>query len=194
MTYFNGFDSVHKLVESRKDKQRWKVPWPHRGAILLILVQIGTAVLVDGPEELQDLQACLHLQKTLGHVSSQNLLWDYIQAGLVLDHRDKLALRLSNDTFNSLNSAIKKKRISSHIPLTAVTDYRSEGREPPPAAHLMYEEVAGVLQQNNDACWTVVISGIGPNQAHHVHQRPDLSLHVGELHVLQVLKERLQRL
>lgn len=76
----------------------------------------------------------------------------------------------------------------------AVDDYRSERRQSPAAAHLIYEEVAGVLQQNNNACWTVVISGIGPNQAHHVHQRPDLSLHVGELRVLQVLKERLQRL
>lgn len=68
------------------------------------------------------------------------------------------------------------------------------GREPTAAPHLMYEEVAGVLQQDNDACWTVVISGIGPNQAHRVHQRPDLSLHVGELDVLQFFKERLQRL
>lgn len=69
-----------------------------------------------------------------------------------------------------------------------------EGRNPSAAAHLVYEEVAGVLQQNNDACRTVVISGIGPNQAHQVHQWPDLSLHAGELHILQVLKERLQRL
>lgn len=61
MTYFNGFHSVHKLIESRKYKQCWKVPWLHRGAILLVNVQIGTAVLVDGPKELQDLQACLHL-------------------------------------------------------------------------------------------------------------------------------------
>lgn len=75
-----------------------------------------------------------------------------------------------------------------------MTDHRSQGREQLAVAHLMYEKVAGVLQQNNDVCWTVVISGISPNQAHHVHQRLDLSLHVGELHVLQVLKERLQRL
>lgn len=106
---------------------------------------------------------------------------------------DKAALQLSNNSFHSLNSS-KKKGISSHIPLTAVTDSRSEGREPLAASHLMHEEVAGLLQQNNDACWTVVISGIGPDQANQVHQRPDLSLHAGELHVLQVLKERLQRL
>lgn len=84
--------------------------------------------------------------------------------------------------------------MSSHIPLTAVTDSRSEGREPLAASHLMHEEVADLLQQNNDACRTVVICGIGPNQANQVHQRPDLSLHTGEVHVLQVLKERLQRL
>ena len=60
------------------------------------------------------------------------------------------------------------------------------------AADLLYEEVADLLKQNDEACMGVVVSGVGPYQTHDVHQRPDLTPDIRKLRVLHFLKPTLQ--
>lgn len=64
-THLNGLESVNKAVESSEDQQWGKVPRPHHTPVPLVLAQIGPTVLIGAPEELQDLQARLHLKETL---------------------------------------------------------------------------------------------------------------------------------
>lgn len=61
-------------------------------------------------------------------------------------------------------------------------------------AHLLDEEVADLLQQNDEPRWLVVVFAVGPHQTHRVHQRADLTPRLRELHVLDVLKAPLQGL
>lgn len=60
------------------------------------------------------------------------------------------------------------------------------------AADLLYEEVASLLQQNNEALWGVVVTGVGPHQAYCVHQRADLTSDLRKVCTLNVLKQPLQ--
>lgn len=61
-------------------------------------------------------------------------------------------------------------------------------------ADLLYEEVAGLLQQNDEPRRGVVISGVGPHQADGVHQGADLTSDLGKLCALHVLEETLEGL
>lgn len=74
--HLNCLDSVNKAGEFRKYHHWWKVPWLHWGPVLLVLVQVGTALLTGAPEEFQDLQGGLHSHEALWHLSSQNLFWN----------------------------------------------------------------------------------------------------------------------
>lgn len=58
----------------------------------------------------------------------------------------------------------------------------------------MHEEVAGLLQQNDEAWRRAVVSAVGPHQTHGVHQGADLTPDLGKLYVLHVLEQMLERL
>lgn len=59
-------------------------------------------------------------------------------------------------------------------------------------ADLLYEEVAGLSQQNNEVCWGAVVLGAGQHQGHRMHQRANLTPHIRRLHVLHFIKNMLK--
>ena len=60
------------------------------------------------------------------------------------------------------------------------------------AADLLYEEVAGLLQQKDEVLWCVVVSGVCPDQAYCVHQRANLTSDFRKIAALHVLKQALE--
>lgn len=97
-------------------------------------------------------------------------------------------LEPTGDLWHHSNDYLATKMQKIQLPWDWIATWQREDR----AADLLYEEVAGLLQQNNEACWGVVVSGVGPHQAHRVHQRANLTPDIRKLHVLHVLEQTLQ--
>jgi len=57
-----------------------------------------------------------------------------------------------------------------------------------------YDEVTDLLQQNDDSRRSVVVLGVGPDQADHVHHWIEVLLKVLEVRLFNVLEVRTQRL
>lgn len=59
-------------------------------------------------------------------------------------------------------------------------------------ANLSHEEVAHLLQQNNETWWRAEVSAVGPHQTHSVHQGADLTSDLRKLYVFHVFKQMLE--
>ena len=51
-----------------------------------------------------------------------------------------------------------------------------------------YDEIADLLEENDDPSGRVVVLGVGPDQADHVHHRLEMFPHVLEFHLLDVFE------
>lgn len=60
------------------------------------------------------------------------------------------------------------------------------------AADLLLEEVADLLQHNDETWRRAEVSAVGPHQAHSVHQGADLTSDLRKLYVFHVFEQMLE--
>lgn len=82
----------------------------------------------------------------------------------------------------------KQESSGGHTPQNQVATIYINGC----TANLLYEEVADLLQQNNETWRRAEVSAVGPHQAHSVHQGANLTSDLRKLYILNVFNELME--